>query len=45
MENSEMSEICLFFQILTVVITQDLTEQKTEVPIQIKRKKKNFRDF
>ena len=36
MENSEMSEICLFFQILTVVITQDLkttkiwTERKTE---------------
>ena len=35
-ENSEISEICLFLQILTVVINQDLkttkvwTEQKTE---------------
>ena len=34
-ENSEVSEICLFFRILTVVITQDLktskiwTERKT----------------
>ena len=48
-ENSDILEVCLFFQILTIVITQDLkttkiwTKQKT--PIWIKRKKKNFRDF
>ena len=44
-ENSKISKICLFFQILTVIITQDLkttkiwTEQKTEsFPYKLKQK-------
>ena len=50
-KNSDISEICLFFQVLTVVITQDLkttkiwTERKTERFRYIKRKNKSFRDF
>ena len=51
-ENSEIWEICLFFQILTVVLDQDLkatkiwTEQKIErFWYDLKGKNKNFRDF
>ena len=35
-ENSEISEICLFFQILTVVITQDLKMTKNELSKKLK---------
>ena len=53
-ENSEISEICLFFQILAVVITKDLkttkiwTEQKTErfwYKLKEKRKTSEISEF
>ena len=44
-KNSEISKICLFLQILKVVINQDLKTKSRKVPIWFKRKNKTFRDF